>query len=137
MNLPELPALMRFNLNRGVIREHEHGTLCWHGQHAERESILVAEIERLRAHASALAEVMAMIHGDGGHYLAKHGPTKAAEDAAKKHAKLCAEVEAMRAELRSALFNVDTSGDIGPHSWAYVELANVARDLVDASRGAP
>ena len=105
--------------------------------HAEEAALSHAEkIERLRAHASALAEVMAMIHGDGGHYLAKHGPTKAAEDAAKKHAKLCAEAGAMRAELRSALFNVDTSGDIGPHSWAYVELANVARDLVDASRGA-
>ena len=92
MTTPELPPL---DLHCESGRAHAAYT----PESVEaRERILVTEIERLRAHASALAEVMAMIHGDGGHYLAKHGPTKAAEDAAKKHAKLRAECEAMRAD---------------------------------------
>ena len=91
MTMPELPPLYHVWRARSSVAVTKESVEA-------RERILVTEIERLRAHASALAEVMAMIHGDGGHYLAKHGPTKAAEDAAKKHAKLRAECEAMRAD---------------------------------------
>jgi hypothetical protein len=30
-------------------------------------------------------ELMALMHSDGGHYLHKHGPKKAFEDAVEKH----------------------------------------------------
>ena len=102
-----------------------------------RESILVAEIERLRAHASALAEVMAMIHGDGGHYLAKHGAHKAAEDAAKKHATLCAEVEAMRAELCNIAYADTSTWESDMRDQFKPWAQSRARSAIDAARGAP
>lgn len=101
MTLPELPALLRYEINSAAysIAADPDGDFCGIESVRARESILVAEIERLRAHADAFAEVMACIHGDGGHYLAEHGAAKAAEDAAAKVSALRAEVKAMRAGL--------------------------------------
>ncbi len=38
-------------------------------------------------------EVMACMHGDGGHYLSQHGPKKAADDALAKYYGLIQQVE--------------------------------------------
>lgn len=42
------------------------------------------ENDYLRAERDAWKEVMAVIHGDGGQHLAKHGPRKSAEEAIAK-----------------------------------------------------
>ena len=64
MTMPELPPLRRYDLClRGYensMKRADDGDYCDNDDREARESILVAEIERLRAHASALAEVMAM-----------------------------------------------------------------------------
>ena len=135
MTLPELPALLRFNLNRGVIREHEHGTLCWYGQHAERESILVAEIERLRALWMAAEE-------RAGH----------AEEAALSHAekieRLRAEREALQADAEkyrwlASKARKDTAYDRygDGAAWSIGFFADDSRhtlsEAIDAARGAP
>ena len=77
------------------------------------------KIERLRREATdptdsdskawQFQEVMAVLHGDGGHYLAEHGAKKAADDAIDKHyairaeiERLCAENAALRARLAEA-----------------------------------
>jgi hypothetical protein len=39
------------------------------------------ENERLRSHARAVSNLLAIIHGDGGHYEGKHGTVKACRDA--------------------------------------------------------
>jgi hypothetical protein len=40
---------------------------------------------------SALKNLLAMIHGDGGHYVERHGIEKACEDAEEKVAKIFTE----------------------------------------------
>ena len=39
------------------------------------------ENEQLRSHARAVSNLLAIIHGDGGHYEGKHGTVKACKDA--------------------------------------------------------
>lgn len=50
----------------------------WAGEMvAELQSQLAAEKEK----AQAFGNVLAVIHGDGGHYISEHGPHKASRDA--------------------------------------------------------
>lgn len=53
-----------------------------------KERVRVVNIEpvlhenaRLRSHARAASNLLAIIHGDGGHYEGKHGTVKACKDA--------------------------------------------------------
>jgi hypothetical protein len=55
-------------------------------------------IAELEPSAKWFGEVMAILHGDGGHYLAKHGAEKAALDAVDKYHALVAERGAARAD---------------------------------------
>jgi hypothetical protein len=54
-------------------------------------AMLEARIAELEPSDKWLGEVMAMLHGDGGHYVAKHGAEKAALDAVAKYHALLAE----------------------------------------------
>jgi hypothetical protein len=76
------------------IRHHQDEALC-----AEEAAMTHAQrIAELEPSAKWFGEVMAMLHGDGGHYLAKHGAEKAALDAVAKYHALVAEREAARAD---------------------------------------
>ena len=54
-------------------------------------AMLEARIAELEPSDKWFGEVMAMLHGDGGHYVAKHGAEKAALDAVAKYHALLAE----------------------------------------------
>jgi hypothetical protein len=66
-------------------------------QHCKRPGCVQRrQIEKLEPASKWFGEVMAMLHGDGGHYLAKHGPEKAALDAVARFRELDAERDAER-----------------------------------------
>jgi hypothetical protein len=76
------------------IRHFQDEELC-----AEEAAMTHAQrIAELEPSAKWFGEVMAMLHGDGGHYLAKHGAEKAALDAVDKYHALVAERDAARAD---------------------------------------
>ena len=104
--------------------------------HAETEAHWAAvgelhakRIAELEPAAKWFGEVMAIMNGDGGHYVAKHGPEKSALDAVAKYHALLAERDAARAELRYLVEAWECStldgGDI-----------DRARRLLDTARGA-
>jgi hypothetical protein len=76
--------------------------------------------ERTPAHW--LGELLAVIHGDGGHYQDKHGDAKATEDAiAKWNARSVPETRAERIEE-------DTAGlPLTVEDWVAERLANTTR----------
>ncbi len=70
-----IPALDSFDvveMVRGLAQEKARavniGPVLW-------------ENEQLRSHARAVSNLLAIIHGDGGHYEGKHGTVKACKDA--------------------------------------------------------
>jgi hypothetical protein len=76
------------------IRHYQDEALC-----AEEAAMTHAQrIAELEPPAKWFGEVMAILHGDGGHYLARHGAEKAALDAVDKYHALVAEREAARAD---------------------------------------
>lgn len=89
-------------------------------------------------------EVMAVIHGDGGHCLAQHGPRKAADDAIAMIYALRAEVETLRELLREArefrqevLFGVEVGGDDGAFRRAFSALCARIDAALAAARANP
>jgi len=45
-------------------------------------------------------EIMAVMHGDGGHYLHEHGPVKSAKDAMDKYFKKITKIDELQYELK-------------------------------------
>lgn len=69
-----------------------------------------AEVEKLRAQLAAErqshGDLLAVIHGDGGHYVEEHGWEKAQSDAVDIVYKLKADRESMQIELRKIAFHL-------------------------------
>ena len=70
------------------------------------DMVLAADYDLLAADNAALqeaafwfGEVMAVMHCDGGEYLAEHGPKKAAEDAIAKRTALIIRLDSAEAEI--------------------------------------
>lgn len=61
--------------------------------------INVTNEEDPSSEAYQFRELMAIMHGDGGQYLARHGAVKAAEDAIAKWYALLRKVEKLEAEI--------------------------------------
>lgn len=83
--------------------------------------------------AEWFGEVMAVFHGDGGHYLNEQGPEKAAKDAMTRYHSLQGEVSALTDEnerLRSTLAWInrmcEACGDV---PWANVIGSEVKQAL--------
>ena len=66
-----------------------------------------ARIAELEPAAKWFGEVMAIMHGDGGHYVTKHGPEKSALDAVAKYHALLAERDAARSSLEATLADAE------------------------------
>jgi hypothetical protein len=63
---------------------------------AERE---LTDPTDVSSKAYQFQELMAMMHGDGGHYLARHGAQKAATDAIAKWYAMLRKVEKLEAQI--------------------------------------
>lgn len=73
-------------------------------------------------------EVMAVMHADGGHYLAKHGPEKAANDAVEKYHGLWTRIH----QLEAARSVTDAAGlDAAIHLAAMGDHAGAAKALLE------
>ncbi len=70
------------------VREHED---------ALREA--ASAIESLRAENDGVSSLLAVLHGDGGHYESEHGRQKAIEDAAKVYYRLYERCGVLEAEV--------------------------------------
>jgi len=73
----------------------KHGT-----KDADTIEALTAENARLREH---LGELLATLHGDGGHYEAEHGTDKAVTDAIARYYAKLTEADAEQYRLREEL----------------------------------
>jgi len=87
--------LIEWEVPRGVTVHASKGGQ-WYAKY-EADAV----IRELEPAAKWFGEVMAMIHGDGGRYLAEHGPEKAANDAVAKFRELEAERDALVVTLNS------------------------------------
>ena len=88
MITPELPPLPNPPLeyrHEGCTYIDRESFLEWHDQHSARERILLARVAANDDALSWIGELMAVMHADGGHYLAKHGMEKAIGDAMDKY----------------------------------------------------
>ena len=60
---------------------------------------LEKEVKQLKAENQSFGNVLAIIHGDGGHYITKHGHEKASQDAIAKISKVRDERDKYKAAL--------------------------------------
>ena len=105
MITPELPPLPNPPLeyrHEGCTYIDRESFLEWHDQHSARERILHARVAANDDALSWVGELLAVMHADGGHYLAKHGMEKSIGDAMDKYHAMhrrIAELEAAIEEL--------------------------------------
>ena len=106
------------------IRHFQDEALC-----AEEAAMTHAQrIAELEPSAKWFGEVMAILHGDGGHYVAKHGAEKAALDAVAKYHALHAELERLRqAGMWQAAVQLKTKADVETE-FNRAEAAEAQRD---------
>lgn len=71
--------------------------------------------EDLNITAQWFGEVMAVLHRDGGHYLSKHGPEKAAKDAIKNYYQLVTDLD------RAQYLLLQVSNDKQIYTWTEVQ----------------
>jgi len=129
MTTPELPPLPKVqpvlmdDMELGIIPdEFRH----YRSVSEARERILLARVAANDDALSWVGELMAVMHADGGHYLAKHGMEKAIGDAMDKYHAMHRRI----AELEAALKWIAT---VNAMDYEYVR---VARAAIDAARGA-
>lgn len=91
-------------------------------------------LEQTQAEAARwFGEVMAVMHADGGHYLAKHGPEKAANDAVDKYHGLWTRIH----QLEAARSVTDAAGlDAAIHRAAMGDHAGAAKALLEWAEAA-
>lgn len=80
---------------------------------AKQTMTLTAERDKLKG---LLSEESAIIHGDGGHYEAKHGIEKAIQDGKTKRNELKVEVEQLR-EALAKIINYDYARTVPPKDF--------------------
>jgi len=91
----------------------------------ERERAIERQLVEL---ARWFGEVMAVMHADGGHYLAKHGPEKAANDAIEKYHGLWTRID----QLEAARSVTDAAGlDAAIHLAAIGDYAGASKALLE------
>lgn len=86
------------------------------------------EVDALKEPARLFGELMAVMHGDGGHYLAEHGAQKSYDDAVAKHHALRAERDSATAEVK--LLREEMAVCVGERDEARAER-DEARHYVD------
>ena len=65
--------------------------------------ILIRKNKQLQAENQSFKNVLAIIHRDGGHYVAKHGHKKAAADAVIKYRQIQTEIKELKERIEFAV----------------------------------
>ena len=74
---------------------------------------------------AGLGDLLAVIHGDGGHYLAEHGPEKAVADAIDKYNRLLVELDHMQYVYRKRTQDAEqTVDDDAPDASEQLRTSN-------------
>ena len=68
------------------IEQDDEGVYVYYDDYEAAECKIAEQEVRIKELDQSLGNLLAIIHGDGGHYYAKHGAKKAVNDA---HAKYC------------------------------------------------
>ena len=64
-----------------------------------KPSELIQERDSLQEHSRLLHNLLAICHGDGGHYTAEHGLKKSVEDAIELRNKMIQERDSLRQQI--------------------------------------
>jgi len=87
----------------------------------ENHKRALRERDALRAEVESYHGMLAIMHGDGGHYRQEHGHDKAKTDALSKYYALLAEVAELRGENSFLLAGSDGNSEIARQLRAEVE----------------
>ena len=131
--LPPLPNPPLEYRHEGCTYIDRESFLEWHDQHSARERILIARVAANDDALSWIGELMAVMHADGGHYLAKHGMEKAIGDAMDKYHAMHSRVAELEKDLADCFrltgADPDSNEDWRLARWAVKEVAAMRTDL--------
>jgi len=129
-NLPPLPELSTYFATAGDAAYSVFDVANYRAAVEARERAIE---KQLVEPARWFGEVMAVMHADGGHYLAKNGPEKAAKDAVEKYHGLWTRIH----QLEAAQSVTDAAGlDAAIHLAAMGDHAGAAKALLEWAEAA-
>jgi hypothetical protein len=74
--------------------------MCFHDDWGDNDAPVPSKTNGISNTDYWLGEILACIHGDGGHYLATHGPEKSTLDAIEKICRLITELDNVTYQLK-------------------------------------